>query len=50
MTDSAAPLVIAGDLTPVMALDAALDGIMHRYGRSTAKGVALAFEYPDFPR
>ncbi len=50
MTDSDAPLVIAADLAPVMALDVALDGIMHRYGRATAKGVALAFEYPDFPR
>lgn len=50
MTDSDAPLVIAADLAPVMALDAALDGIMHRYGRATATGVALAFEYPDFPR
>lgn len=48
--DSAVPLLTAADLTPVMALDAALAGIMQRYGRATAKGVALAFEYPDFPR
>lgn len=50
MTDSDAPLMIAADLAPVMALDAALDAIMHRYGRATAKGIALAFEYPDFLR
>lgn len=49
-TDSTAPSVFAGELTPVMALDAALDGIMQRYGPATAKGVALAFEYPDYPR
>lgn len=49
-TDSTVSLVIAADLTSVTALNAALDGIMHRYGRATAKGVALAFEYPDFPR
>ncbi|WP_193725979.1 hypothetical protein [Xanthomonas arboricola] len=41
--------MIAADLMPVMALDTVLDGITHRYGRATAKGVALAFEYPDFP-
>lgn len=50
MTDSAVPLVIAADLRPVTALNTALDGIMHRYGLATATGVALAFEYPDFPR
>ncbi len=46
---TAAPLLIAADLAPVAALDTALDGIMQRYGRATARGVALAFEYPDFP-
>jgi transcriptional regulator GlxA family with amidase domain len=30
------------------ALDKALAGIAERYGRTTAFGVALAFEYPDF--
>ncbi|WP_248827417.1 hypothetical protein [Xanthomonas pisi] len=45
-----AALVIAADLTPVAALETALDGIMQRYGRATSRGVALAFEYPDFPR
>lgn len=29
------------------ALDTALRGIMKRYGRSTARGVALVFEYPQ---
>ncbi|MCC5086152.1 hypothetical protein [Xanthomonas campestris] len=47
---TAAALLLAADLAPVMALESALDGIMQRYGRATAKGVALAFEYPDFPR
>lgn len=31
---------------PATALDQALDGIMRRYGRATANGVALVFEYP----
>jgi hypothetical protein len=30
------------------ALDIALAGIVKRYGRTTAFGVALVFEYPDF--
>lgn len=44
---SAIPLVSPAYNTPVTALDGALDGIVQRYGRATAKGVALAFEYPD---
>jgi putative intracellular protease/amidase len=35
---------------PALALDVALAGIAAAYGRSTAKGVALDFEYPGFPR
>ncbi|WP_152680314.1 DJ-1/PfpI family protein [Chromobacterium subtsugae] len=35
-------------LPPGQALDRALDGIAARYGRATARGVALVFEYPDF--
>ena len=49
-SDGAVPPIVAADTMPVRALDAALDGIMQRYGRATAKGVALAFEYPDYPR
>lgn len=47
---STVPLVAPADPMPVPALNGALDGIMQRYGRATAKGVALAFEYPDYPR
>lgn len=47
---SKAPLIALTDPMPVRALNGALDGIMQRYGRATAKGVALAFEYPDYPR
>ncbi|KQQ84146.1 AraC family transcriptional regulator [Xanthomonas sp. Leaf131] len=43
-------LIAPADPMPVQALNGALDGIMQRYGRATAKGVALAFEYPDYPR
>ncbi|QWT22039.1 DJ-1/PfpI family protein [Bacillus sp. NP157] len=42
----AAP-VVAPDEKPASALDTALDGIMQRYGRATARGVALVFEYPQ---
>lgn len=39
----------AFDATPsARALDTALAGIAHSYGRSTAYGVAIDFEYPDF--
>lgn len=39
----------AFDATPsARMLDQALAGIAQRYGRSTAYGVALDFEYPDF--
>lgn len=42
-------LLVAFDATPsARLLDVALAGIARRYGRSTAYGVALAFEYPDF--
>ena len=33
---------------PAKALDSALESMAQRYGRSTAYGVALVFEYPDF--
>ena len=35
-------------MRPGEALDDALAGIVQRYGRATAFGVALVFEYPDF--
>lgn len=48
--DTSAPeaLLTVSDLVPGKTLDAALDGIAQRYGRSTARGVALVFEYPGF--
>lgn len=39
-----------GDTLSTRALDRALTGIAERYGRSTAYGVALDFEYPGFER
>lgn len=39
-----------GDMLSTQALDRALVGIAERYGRSTAYGVALDFEYPGFER
>ncbi|MEO6688691.1 MAG: DJ-1/PfpI family protein [Dokdonella sp.] len=39
-----------GDMLSTHALDRALAGIAERYGRSTAYGVALDFEYPGFER
>ncbi|WP_225041885.1 DJ-1/PfpI family protein [Xanthomonas campestris] len=47
---SAVLLISPANPMPVGALNGALDGIMQRYGRATAEGVALAFEYPDFLR
>lgn len=50
LDDTSAPeaLLTVSDLVPGKTLDAALDGIAQRYGRSTARGVALVFEYPGF--
>ncbi len=39
--------LIPTNVQTARALDTALRGIMQRYGRSTAKGVALVFEYPQ---
>jgi putative intracellular protease/amidase len=41
-------MVRLADDASARALDKALDGIAARYGRTTAYGVALVFEYPDF--
>lgn len=41
-------LGIQWSMPPAKALDDALSGIMQRYGRATAFGVADVFEYPDF--
>jgi len=49
--DAAAPrsiLAMNEGGEPAKALDGALDGIARQYGRATAYGVALVFEYPGF--
>ncbi|MDQ7995224.1 MAG: DJ-1/PfpI family protein [Luteibacter sp.] len=45
--DPALAILTPAPAQPAGALDTALRGIMKRYGRSTAKGVALVFEYPQ---
>jgi transcriptional regulator GlxA family with amidase domain len=46
--DTGTVVTLSAATPSARALDMALAGIMQRYGRATAYGVALVFEYPDF--